>query len=456
MSKDNTTTSTNQSTASVAPDATTAARASQLWNLGLDAQRGGPMSYNGTLTAGLSPDQLRAFSLIGNSVGTGQPALNTGVDYAKQAGAFTPGAITPGTASVSTVGSIPQVGTSDISAPASVASGLPGITAGPSAGARDVTASTFPQYDISKYLNPFTSNVVDASLSDIERSRREAQNQIGGRQAASGAFGDARSGVEASLTNRDYTKQAADTAASLRAQGYTDAANRIEADAQRKLAADQGNQGADVSTGIANLTAGTNANIANGNLGLSARTTDAGNSLAAAIARANNTLSAGTTNATLGAGVGEFNAGAENTGSQFNVNTGLTSMIQNGNNALAANGQRLGAATTLGNLGMAQQQNVLNSANALGAAGGVEQGTTQAGLTAQYADWLRKAGWNDQQIQQLSGIFSALPKGSTTTSSSTGTQTTPQSLIPSILGAAGTLIPGGSAVGGVINSLAGK
>lgn len=87
-----------------------------------------------------------------------------------------------------------------------------------------------------QYMDPYTGEVIDATLGDIERNRGDVQNQIRLRQAAEGAFGGSRSGVEASLTNRDFARQAAATAAGLRSQGFNTALGFNAADQNRELA----------------------------------------------------------------------------------------------------------------------------------------------------------------------------------------------------------------------------
>lgn len=376
--KDKTTTTTQRGTTTVAADAETRGRADQLWNLGINAL-GPAESYRSPLTAGLSPDQQAAFSLIRGAGDVGAAQLNTGTQYATAAGAYDPSQVT------ALRGPDSNIQAADLM--------------GPAAGARDVSASAFTDFDIAKYLSPYTQNVVDTSLSDIERARREAQNQIAGRQAASGAFGDSRSGVEASLTNREYANIAASTAAQLHQAGFSQAADLITRDADRRLSADQGNQGADVATSIANLNAGTQAGIS-------------------------------------AAGLRDRYADRD-----------LQAQVANQGAGLTANAQKLNAAGVLDNLGMSSQGRVLNQANALGAAGQVAQQTQQAGLTANYQEWLRKQGWDNQQIQQLAGIFNSLPKGSTTTVNGTTKSVEPGSMFGDILGAGLSLVGGLPAIG---------
>jgi hypothetical protein len=69
-------------------------------------------------------------------------------------------------------------------------------------------------------MNPYTQEVIDRSLGDIESSRQ--MQDLRDRQAATQAraFGGSRQGVQSSLTNAAALKQAADLSANLRNQGF--------------------------------------------------------------------------------------------------------------------------------------------------------------------------------------------------------------------------------------------
>jgi hypothetical protein len=82
----------------------------------------------------------------------------------------------------------------------------------------------FSEADINAFMNPYTQDVIDRSLADVESSRQ--MQDIRDRQAATQAraFGGSRQGVQSSLTNAAALKQAADLSANLRQQGYGQAA----------------------------------------------------------------------------------------------------------------------------------------------------------------------------------------------------------------------------------------
>lgn len=74
--------------------------------------------------------------------------------------------------------------------------------------------------DFSAYMNPYNQQVVDLAGQDIERQRQMANNQLGAQASAAGAFGGSRQGVAESLTNAEFARQAAQTSAGLRQQGF--------------------------------------------------------------------------------------------------------------------------------------------------------------------------------------------------------------------------------------------
>ena len=82
----------------------------------------------------------------------------------------------------------------------------------------------FTGESIQQFMNPYENEVVQRALGDVGASL-ETQ-RLKDRQAATAAkaFGGSRQGVAESLTNAAAIKQAADTAAQLRAQGYGQAA----------------------------------------------------------------------------------------------------------------------------------------------------------------------------------------------------------------------------------------
>ena len=95
------------------------------------------------------------------------------------------------------------------------------------AGEQQVTneaLTPFTGESIQQFMNPYENEVVQRSLADVGGAL-DVQ-RLKDRQAATAAkaFGGSRQGVAESLTNAAAIKQAADTAAQMRASGYNTAA----------------------------------------------------------------------------------------------------------------------------------------------------------------------------------------------------------------------------------------
>ena len=82
----------------------------------------------------------------------------------------------------------------------------------------------FTGESIQQFMNPYENQVVQRSLADVGSALQTQQLQNRQAATAAKAFGGSRQGVAESLTNAAALKQAADTAAQLRSQGYGQAA----------------------------------------------------------------------------------------------------------------------------------------------------------------------------------------------------------------------------------------
>lgn len=150
----------------------------------------------------------------------------------------------------------------------SVATYTPQQVTAPTIGGGQNVKSQTAASQMGQYLNPYTDQVVNAALSDINRQNDIAN--VGNSQAAtlSGAWNGSRHGVAEAETNRAYGDIAARTAAQLRMGGFDTAAGLGAADASRALAAAQGNQQNATTRGIAGAQLGLQGQIANQNAGL--------------------------------------------------------------------------------------------------------------------------------------------------------------------------------------------
>lgn len=227
--------------------------------------------------------------------------------------------------------------------------------------APEVAAQRLAGADLTAYLNPFTSEVIDRSLGDLDRARRSAISGNQGAATMAGAYGGSRHGVADSLTNREFFDSAGNLAAGLRQAGFQNAQGMALADIANTLETDRFN--------------------ASNALTVGARNQDAQNDFLRTL------LSDRMTTQLANQGAAEAAAGRTQAGELANQQAGL-----------AGQGLRLGAANQLGALGLAQDENTRANMGATLAAGSLERDI------AQENDPVRQRLVHLVQIAQLLGI----------------------------------------------------
>jgi hypothetical protein len=83
--------------------------------------------------------------------------------------------------------------------------------------------------------NPYQDQVVNQTISDLNRARQLTQNEIGGQAAKSGAFGGSRQALLEAENNRNYLDRVAAATGQLRQQGFESAANRAQQENLQRL-----------------------------------------------------------------------------------------------------------------------------------------------------------------------------------------------------------------------------
>lgn len=139
----------------------------------------------------------------------------------------------------------------------------------------------------------------------------------------------------------------------------------------------------------------------------------------------------------------------------------LASGYQNATgNYLAAQGQQLQGGNQMGALSQMQNQNNINSSNALQQAGQTQQNTAQAGLNAGYQNYLNQQQYPWTQLQNASGILSSAQQPTTTTQTSTAPfqgnmSPSPLAQVGGMIGIGGGMLPmpgiGGGGGGGLMH-----
>lgn len=441
------------------------------WNGLISAiQNSSYQPFVGQQVADPNANQLAAWQQAGQIGQLGQGQLNAATQAAMNATGYSPQMIQAQQLKAAQSGPTPMAGAGQVGPIANIGAQQVGqgqITQGAQQGydqlrgnVRDVAAGQFGNID--PYMNEYNNQVVNTALGDIERSRQMAANTTGDAAAAAGAFGGSRHGVAESLTNAEYGRQAARTAADLRARGFDTAAALQQQDLNRRLQAGGMNQSADMGilgqtmqqagqTAFNNQNAALTAGMSNQRTQLAAGQTNAQLSTQASLANAANALNNQ-----------QFNAAAQNQIGMANQGANLQAGMANQGAGLAGNAQMMQGAGLLGNLGAQAQSMGMNGMNALGWAGGQQYGIDQAGLNANYQNYLNQQGWDQQRMQNWMNAMGMQPNLVNTSVQGTNRQTVQKDRFGQVLGlgltAAGALLGGpagasaGAAVGGALGA----
>ena len=131
----------------------------------------------------------------------------------------------------------------------------------------DYQAAQFQQADLDRFMNPYTGQVIDQSLADIERARLQQANQAAAQATAAGAFGGSRGALMEAEIARNALEQGASTAAGLRRQGFEFASQMGQQDVARRQQALQQNAQQQLQAMLANQASALAASQTNAQLG---------------------------------------------------------------------------------------------------------------------------------------------------------------------------------------------
>jgi hypothetical protein len=228
---------------------------------GLDAYQAYPTNQ---AFANLTPQMQQQLQTMQQLGGQGAGVLGQGLDTMQGVANYTP----------------QQIGMQGQMNPAQVAAGQvdPNISAG--------------QANLDPFMNPYQSQVVDQTITDMDRARQMAVQRGEDAAIGAGAFGGSRHGIADAETNRAFADRTAAAVGQLNQQGFNTAlgaaqnqqgmdmaaqqanlgANQFNvgmdmqgqlANQQAGMAADQFNIGTDLSTQLANQSAGLDASRLN-------------------------------------------------------------------------------------------------------------------------------------------------------------------------------------------------
>ena len=89
--------------------------------------------------------------------------------------------------------------------------------------------------NIGQYMNPYTTNVINAQQADIMRGAQMGLNQLGAQASAAGAFGGSRHGVAMSELGRGAAQLMGQQSAQLRQQAFQNAQQMAQQDISNRM-----------------------------------------------------------------------------------------------------------------------------------------------------------------------------------------------------------------------------
>ena len=105
------------------------------------------------------------------------------------------------------------------------------------------TGATAFQQDVQQFMSPYQSQVIDASLAEFDRNRAIQEQSIRDQQAALGALGSGRAGVQLAEFGTGAARERALLQAGLLQQGFNQASAQRQQDIQNRFGISQAAQG---------------------------------------------------------------------------------------------------------------------------------------------------------------------------------------------------------------------
>jgi len=242
------------------------------------------------------------------------------------------------------------------------------------ANGQSYNAAQLSDKDISDYMNPYTQNVIDTTMADLDTARQQALNSTGAAATAGGAFGGDRHAIMEAQNNADYMNQVARSSAQLRNQGYQNAQAAAMGDVNALNQSYQSNAAMAQQAALANQQAQNARNqfvggTANQNAMQTALANQSASNQAAALkaqlAAQASAANANSRNAMLSQLMGydnanqQFNAGMDFSRDQFNAGQAQQQFM----NQMAAAQNMYGMGNDRWNLGQQANQNMANVGN---------------------------------------------------------------------------------------------
>jgi len=230
----------------------------EAYSLGKGVSQQPFIPYTGAQVAGFNPDQLRQFEATRGMVGASQQYdPRAGLQALATAPTPTISPVTGRTAQIGQVGTPQAAQIQRIQGPsAATIQAMPTFGGATIQGIQDPRAAQIagvqgpqaaqiggvstPQFrglldaNIGAYQSPYTQQVIDQSMADIQRQADISRGQAQSRAIGAGAFGGSRSALLEGESQRPFIEQMARTSSGLRQAGFEQAQQAAQADLARQ------------------------------------------------------------------------------------------------------------------------------------------------------------------------------------------------------------------------------
>ena len=249
----------------------------------------------------------------------------------------------------------------------------------------NITAGQLGTTNLNPYLNPYTTNVIDAQQADILRGANIGLDQLGAQAQMAGGFGGSRHGIAMSEMGRGVAEMMGQQASGLRQANYAQAQQGAMQDIMNKYNADLANQQAGLQGQLANQQTGLQAGLANQQTGMQGQLANQQTGMQGALA---------------------------------NQNAQLQAQLANQGTDLAGAGHRLASAGQLGqmsNLGFGMGQTVNQNLATQGAMQQALQQSVMDKAAQQYAQYTAHPAQSLQYLNSALGVTPTTPQTVTST-----------------------------------------
>jgi hypothetical protein len=172
--------------------------------------------YQGQMVADVSPQTQQAWNVAANSGNVGSDQFNAGT--------------------AGYLGALSQT-------PMQVSAGGPTMQVKNPGNAAAVTAGQIGSTNLDPYMNPFTKDVINATLPGMQQANALSQNQGANQANSANAFGGSRQGIQQGVAQAQGAQNIGQMLASLNSANFAQAQAAATGDINRSLQAQTTNQG---------------------------------------------------------------------------------------------------------------------------------------------------------------------------------------------------------------------